>query len=394
MIIYNKTWLENLHVRKQANTWFRQHLISKEEKEKIELTHEVGFYAPSFLMSLGLFFFTSILISSASGFITFFVATGEIEKEVVYQIIGFLFGISCLFMAEKYKQKEHFFHAGTDNALVWAGTGFLIGNLFWMLMSSESTGGSSLTVGFFFSFLICSFATVRYADILSAISAFVCWFLFLFFFCGTLGDLVKAILPFISLANAVGIYLLAKRWNTGKINIYWGSCIAVIEAAALLMSYISVNYFVVREMSAVMFDLTLTEGEDIPFAALFYFFTFAIPVFYIFWGLKTKDRLMLRMALLLVVVSILTIRYYHVILPIETAMTFGGFILLDISYFLIRYLQTPKYGLTYQNEEEGNRLLNLEGILIAQTFGGAHKPNTDPNFGGGSFGGGGASGGF
>jgi len=394
MIIYNKTWLENLHVRKQAKTWFRQDLISKEEKEKIEQTHESGFYAPSFLMSLGLFFFTSILISSASGFITFFVASSEMTEEIGFQIIGFLFGISCLFMAENYKQKEHFFHAGTDNALLYAGIGFLVGNLFWILVGSESTGGSALTVGFFFSFLICSFATIRYADILAAISAFVCWFLFLFFFCGKLGDLVKALLPFISLANAVGIYLLAKKWNTGKINIYWGTCFAIIEAAALLMAYISVNYFVVREMSAMMFDLALAEGEEIPFAALFYFFTFAIPVFYIFWGLKIKDRLMLRMALLLVLVSILTIRHYHSILPIETAMTIGGFILLAISYLLIRYLQTPKHGLTYQNEEEGNRLLNLEGILIAQTFGGAHKPNSDPNFGGGSFGGGGASGGF
>lgn len=394
MIIYNKTWLENLHVRKQANTWFRQHLISKEEKEKIEQTHEVGFYSPSFWMSLGLFFFTTIAISSASGFITFFIASSGMTEETGFQTIGFLLGISCLFMAENYKQKEHFFHAGTDNALLYAGISFLVGNLFWMLTGSESTGGSSLTVGFFFSFLICSFATARYADIVTAIVAFLSWFLFLFFCCGKLGDLVKALLPFISLANAIGIYLLAKKWNADKTNIYWGSCFAIIEAAALLMAYISVNYFVVREMSAVMFDLALAEGEDIPFAALFYFFTFAIPVFYIFWGLKTKDRLMLRMALLLVIVSILTIRHYHSILPIETAMTIGGFILLGISYFLIRYLQTPKHGLTYQNEEEGNRLLNLEGILIAQTFGGAHKPNTDPNFGGGSFGGGGASGGF
>jgi hypothetical protein len=394
MIIYNTTWLENLQVRKQANNWFRQHLISKEEKEKIEQTHEVGFYSPSFLMSLGLFFFTSILISSASGFITFFIASSGMMEETGFQIIGFLLGISCLFLAENYKKKEHFFHAGTDNALLYAGIGFLLGNLFWMLFETEIAFENVLLLGFFFSFLICSFTTVRYADILAAISAFVCWFLFLFFFCGRLGDLVKALLPFISLANAVGIYLLAKKWNTGKTNIYWGSCFAIIEATALLMAYISVNYFVVREMSAVMFDLALAEGQDIPFAALFYFFTFAIPVFYIFFGLKTKDRLMLRMALLLVVVSILTIRHYHSILPIETAMTIGGFILLGISYFLIRYLQTPKHGLTYQNEEEGNRLLNLEGILIAQTFGGAHKPNTDPNFGGGSYGGGGASGGF
>jgi hypothetical protein len=394
MIIYNKTWLENLHVRKQANTWFRQHFISKEEKEKIDQTHEVGFYAPSFLMSLGLFFFTSILISSASGFITFFIASSGMTEEIGFQIIGFLLGISCLFMAENYKQKEHFYHTGTDNALVWAGCGFIIGNVFWMLVGSESSGEISLTVGFLFSFLVCSLATVRYADILAAISAFICWFLFLFFFCGHFGDLVKAILPFISFVNAIGFYLLAKKWNTSKIKIYWGPCMAIIEASALLMAYISVNYFVVREMSAMMFELALAEGEDIPFAALFYFFTFAIPVFYIFWGLKTKDRLMLRMALLLVVVSILTIRHYYSILPIETAMAIGGFILLGISYFLIRYLHTPKFGLTYQNEEEGNRLLNLEGILIAQTFGGTHKPNTDPNFGGGGFGGGGANGGF
>jgi hypothetical protein len=369
-------------------------LISKEEKEKIEQTHEVGFYSPSFWVSLGLFFFTTVAISSASGFITFFIASSGMIEEIGFQIIGFLLGITCLFMAENYKQKEHFFKAGTDNALVWAGSGFLIGNVFWILFETEMAIENAMLIGFFFSFLVCSLATLRYADILAAISAFFCWFLFLFFVCGKLGDFAKALLPFISLANAIGIYLLVQKWNTDKINIYYGSCFAIIKAAALLMAYISVNYFVVREMSAVMFDLALAEGEDIPFAALFYFFTFAIPVFYIFFGLKTKDRLMLRIALLLVVISILTIRHYHSVLPIETAMTVGGCILLGISYFLIRYLKTPKHGLTYQNEEEGNRLMNLEGILIAQTFGGAHKPNSDPNFGGGSFGGGGASGGF
>jgi len=394
MIIYNKTWLENLHVREQAKIWFRQNLILKEEREKIDQEHVVGFYSPSFWMSLGLFFFTTILISSASGFVSFFVASSGITEEIVYHIIAFAFAIGCLFMAEHYKKNEHFFHAGTDNALSWAGAGFIIGNVFWILFNSQMANENIMTFGFFLSFLICAAATVRYADILSTVSTFICWFLFLFFFCGQLGQMVKALLPFISFVNAVGIYLLVKKWNVGKTKIYWGACFTIIEAAALLMAYISVNYFVVREMSSLMFDLTLEEGQDIPFAGLFYFFTFAIPIFYIFWSLKTKDRLMLRIALLLVVMSILTIRHYHAIMPIEVAMTVGGFILLGISFTLIRYLKVPKNGLTYENEEESNRILNIEGLVIAQTFGTANKTSNDTHFGGGSFGGGGASGNF
>lgn len=391
MIIYNKTWLENLHVREQAKIWFRQNLISIQEKEKVELAYSVGFYSPSFWMSLGLFFFTTIAISSASGFIFLLVLSGN---ETNFYFVSFILSVICFFLAEHYKSNQHFFQAGADNALVWAGIGYLSAAVFGILSSGQMADVNLMTTGFFVSFLICTAATIRYADVLSCISSFLCWFVFLFFVCGQLGQTVKALLPFISMLNAATIYFFAKKWNKGKTKIYWGTCLLLVEAAAMLMVYISVNYFVVREMSAMMFDLQLAEGQDIPFAFMFYFFTFAIPAFYIFWSLKTKDRLMLRIALLLVVVSILTIRHYHAIMPAEVAMTVGGFLLLGISYVLIRYLKNPKRGFTYENEEENSRFLQIEGLVIAQTFGAKNNSNHDPNFGGGSFGGGGAAGNY
>ncbi len=393
MIIYNTTWLENLHLRTLATIWFKKSLITEEEKTAIEESAPVGFYSPSFWISLGLYFFTMVLIFAAIGLVALFVfaAANGNGEEVIIHIAAFAFAAVCLLMTEHYKTKQYFFHAGTDNALLWAGLGFLIGNIFAILYQFDYQNEDILLIGYLLSFIILLWATVRYADVVVAISAFIAWFLLIFISATRMGDTAKALLPFIGLANAVGIYFLAQRLSVGKIKVYWANCLAVTEALALIVAYASVNYFVVREMSDAMFDLQLEEGQDIPFAFLFYFFTVGFPAFYIFYGLKLKNRTMLRIGLLLIAASILTIRQYHSVMPIEIAMTLGGILFLGVSYGLIRFLKTPKNGFTYENEDEDNGLMKIEGLVIAQTFGTSTKADNGPGFGGGQFGGGGAS---
>ena len=74
-----------------------------------------------------------------------------------------------------------------------------------------------------------------------------------------------------------------------------------------------------------------------------------------------------------------------------------GAIMLIVSFGLIRYLEPPKFGFTSAVLANTNKIgnINIEALIIAETFSGTQQPTSnDTNFGGGSFGGGGATGDF
>lgn len=75
-------------------------------------------------------------------------------------------------------------------------------------------------------------------------------------------------------------------------------------------------------------------------------------------------------------------------------MTVGGLLLTALAYALIKYLQQPKYGFTYQTiyDKHLPDKINIEALVIAEIFSAVQPADASAGFGGGSFGGGGASG--
>ena len=170
------------------------------------------------------------------------------------------------------------------------------------------------------------------------------------------------------------------------------------EIVSLTCFYVAGNYFVVREASISMFNLSLKDGESIPLGWVFWIFTVAVPFIYLARGIQKKNILLIRMGLILMAAVVFTVRYYYHILSGETAMIIAGIIMTVIAYALIKYLKEPKNGFTdEQNSERSFTAKQLEALLIAQTLGHAKIETTDGNateFGGGSGGGAGAGGEF
>jgi uncharacterized membrane protein YgcG len=73
-------------------------------------------------------------------------------------------------------------------------------------------------------------------------------------------------------------------------------------------------------------------------------------------------------------------------------MTAAGIAMVIIAYTTIRYLQKPRFGISDQPNQHGDSGPHLESLVIAETF--KEVPATDDafRFGGGSTGGGGATG--
>ena len=238
--------------------------------------------------------------------------------------------------------------------------------------------------------LVFAFCAIRFIDLLSTLAAWCCCSYYIFHLLYDGGGLFRQVIPFAMMALFSGVYRLTLKIKKRKENESWADCFLLTEAFSLLAIYAAGNYLVVRELSVSMMDLHLADGEDIPFAWLFYFFTAAIPIAYLYFGIKKKSIVLIRVSLVVVACAVFTFKYYFSIGYHEVTLTVAGIILIGLSLWLIRYLKTPRNGYTSENilsEKWGDA--NLSAFVISQTLGG--NQTTEQVERGGSFGGGGST---
>ena len=386
MIAYNKTWLYNLFIRSEVEMAFDEHCISKEERENIEIKYPAAFYTPNIFIRIGLFILTLIILIFSLGL--FALLSWSAIEDAVSGLLLF-FAILAFAALEFMLQKKNHYQSGVDDALLW---GAAISLLFGIASLSHPDEITSCLFGFIIS-LLCS---IRYADRLMTALCFISFLGIVFFISIKAGDIAKAALPFIIMAISFITYFLVKKRNdAGTFNVY-RDCFIIVEIVSLFTLYAAGNYWVVRELSDSMFNLHLQPGQSIPFDFVFWGLSFFVPLIYLFFGIKKKNAVLLRIGLILVAAIVFTVRYYHAVLAVEIAMLFGGGIMIVVAWALNRYLRVPKHGFTKEELSSHNVMdnMHLESLVLAETFSQQPQTTEGTQFGGGSFGGGGSSGDF
>ena len=105
-------------------------------------------------------------------------------------------------------------------------------------------------------------------------------------------------------------------------------------------------------------------------AGMFWFFTVAVPVLYVAFGVVRKDKMLIRTGLLLIAAAIFTVRYYYAIFPLEITMFIAGMLMITTSYALIRYLRTPKYGFVFKIKNANTiPVEHAESLITTDRFG-------------------------
>ena len=82
-------------------------------------------------------------------------------------------------------------------------------------------------------------------------------------------------------------------------------------------------------------------------------------------------------------------------MPLELAITIGGIIMIGVAYGITKYLTPPKHGFTHAepNDPALGGWLQVESLVVVETFGDTTANSEEQfNFGGGSGGGAGAGG--
>jgi len=383
MQIYNPSQLYNRHVQEQASEAVEEHLLSGDSFLKIKEAYPDSLYTPNFFIRIALALLTAVAVLFSAGI--FGLMFWSSDESIIISLV-FLALISYAAL-ELFVQKKWFYNAGVDNTLMVAIPVFIVAAFFVADFSFDTRLLSAVMI------LLCGWLCLRFTDAFMAVLCYVFFFIFLFTKIIQFGSLARMVAPILMMVCSMAIYIFFQRLSAaGSFNSYRG-CHKAITLSALLTFYISGNYFVVNKLSIELFGAPLTTSPLM--AGIFWFFTVSIPVLYVTFGVIRKDKLLIRTGLLLIAAAIVSVRYYYAIFPLEITMFIAGMLMITISYALIRYLRTPKYGFVFRIKNADTiPVEQVESLITADRFGTTAPVDTGFEFGGGSGGGAGASGKF
>ena len=386
MIVYDKELLENTFLLEEAKRLNDQGFVSKAQLAEIKKQLPVLKSHNNLLIRIGFFILGCLLFSSLTGVIAL-VTMSLIQSH--FWIIMLIYTILGIAASEFLAKEQHQFGFGLDDAFILGFQGCFCATI--------GIAFDSPLVAFMALAFIGFAACIRYVHTLSILLSLI----------GITGTICYAVielkivsssfLPFILLFLALIFYFIYSKVTSSNKHNYYKNAILLLQGFSLLLGYFSMNYLVVRQLSESLLGLTIAKGQDIPFAFLFYGFTFLIPVFYIVYSLYSKDRLLLIIGFLTFGFSIYTIRFYYHILPVEAALLLCGVLLFTIAYLAIKKLKDKETGLTFKaaRGSETDILTNLEALIVTTQI--DLKPMESQSkmpFGGGGFSGGGSSEGF
>jgi hypothetical protein len=338
MIAYNSQQLDNRNIQEQAEIARDKKCITEDEYQAIVTAYPDTLYTPHFIMKVGLFILTTIVLNFSLGFLFLLGIDGG---QGGIGAILFLFAFSSYGVLEYMVREKKHFKSGTDAALMWWSGAGLIGAfvaIFFETASLSPLFWASLV------FAVSLFFTLRFTDISMTILAHLSFLAIVFSICLELGVMGRYIAPFAMVGASLGVYLLAGRLLTIHTYRHYMRSLEVLRVIALVTFYLCGNYFVVKQANDMLLLEEFTAFTDntlnysLPQAPLFWTFTILVPPAYIYLGLRRKDRILICTGLLLIAMAVFSVRYYHSIAPIEVAMTLGGLIMILIAYAVIKYL--------------------------------------------------------
>lgn len=390
IIAYNKELLDSTYLVNEAKKLKSSGFITNEQFKNIKESTSTLKEQDNLFIRICLFLLGSILYGSICGSICILFLSA-FDSGNNWKIFILFFALIGLLTTEfLFVRKSNYFGNGIDDAFIIAMQIALVS--FIVLLDDYWNVKLIMSISIAIISLLCY---SRYLHLLSLLASFLAFVAIVFI---VLVDYIKygtLILPFFLLFLGIATYFISKKMMQNISKPYHYNGLLLINSLSMLLSYFVMNYFVVRELSMELLGPYSTSSSEIPMTWLFYTFTLIIPIVYLFFGIKKKDKPMLWIGCLTIGFTVYTIRYYHHIMPIEISLTIAGILFFVIAYFAIRKLRNKESGLTFLPDrfESSNSLLNIETIASASQFGinTTIQESSPMEFGDGDFSGGGAS---
>jgi hypothetical protein len=367
---YDPSSVYNQQIQSEAENWLTEDRITPPQYEAVKTAFPVAFKAANMFTRVGLFVFTLICCFSILGLVGVLFFDNARGFEIGALLI--VFGMGVGIFNEKLIQQKKWYRFGSDNALLYVAV-FCLSIGFVFLTNTQS--GTSMSL---FFLIFCGLATWRYGDPVTAFGAFYA-LMGCFHQLAYEGQTSALVMGICMAIPAVATYFWVKKAQFKVDLFYWNDSFRLLEVVSLVTLYLVLNYFFMDGF----------KHYDTPNSPFFAVTTAVVPLIYLFFGIKNKDRLLLIVGGIAVATSIATYRYYHTIMPIEWACTLAGLGLLALASGLMRYLKSPRHGFVY--EEKKSKTTLAESLILNHIIGQTTQaPPTDDRFAGGNFDGGGA----
>ncbi len=365
MSVYNKSELKKQAIIDEARNAFRENLISQNEIQLINAEFKSKLYIPKLAIKIGLFISVVILLSVLFALFVLMLNGGF---DLLGLISIFLFFISILFTFYLSRQKMHF-GSGADNAFLYCSILFF---MIWVYSTFNSSSGGGAA---FILFIICTAGAIIFLDKFLTIVSLLAFLSFVYF---TLRSYIS--LDFLMLSIMILSFIISWLSNL-FINKapYWEKELLKISLySSLITAALATNYFFVSEITT----------DSFLFKIIFDILMILIPIIYLLIGIKFKNIIFLRCGGILLLTGIYSLIYMFSFNLFTETLCIVSAMIISVAWWLSHYLSIEKGGFVFIDKSSFS---NIEGIGAIHTV----KPPAEGfSFGGGSFGGGGASGDF
>jgi hypothetical protein len=323
MIIYNKTWLNNLRLQNRVEQLHSAGCITNDELKAIREKYPVGFYTPGIFIRIGLFTLTFIIVSFSFGLLSLIMYQAHIVDSFGWPLfLGVLCVVALMICV---KEKNHY-RSGIDDALLWIAAAFLTGSFVFLMYSLNGSDTHYLAISIFI-FILGLYFTLVFTDLLVCTLTSASFFAIVFYAWRNAGAFGNATMPFIMILVAALAYLLIARLADKPKATYYINCMITAQIVSLIILYAAGNYLVVDKLNNLL-NHTETSAASVPFGFFFWGWTMLLPLLYLARGITKKDVILLRTGILLFAGAVYTFRTYYHILSLEVALIIGGVVLL------------------------------------------------------------------
>jgi len=392
LIAYNFEEVEKKTILSEGKKLYKSGILSESQWQHIRDVFTTKLYTPSFFIKI-LLFLLSLVVILMGNLVGPFGLFGFLSNNEFSLSLGLLFfGGLLLFLTEFLViGRNHHFKSGVTEAGIYTALGYIGSSI---LIHAYDSITTVLVVGL----VLTLFAAVRYLDLTTLVISILLFACLVGWLVISIGSVLMFYLPFIIAIVFVSVYLGAVRFQKQLNSPVFDDQFIILKAGSLLLVYAAVNYWVVRMASAELMHLDLSQGGDIPFSYLFYLLTALLPFIYLYVGITTKSILWIRVGLITVACGAVTFKYFFSFGDPLILMTVIGAALITIAIVLFNYLKQIRSGYTRKLllQDKWNTQ-DFTAFVASQTLGGNRAPVTNSEsdtLSGGSFGGGGAGGGW
>jgi hypothetical protein len=392
MIAYDKNLLDNTFIVEQANKLKKAGFINSMDFKTISSEFSTLKSQNNILVRFLFFILGGLLYSSICGVIALITVLNNNNNP--FDFLIYLFCIIGIVGIEIMSRENKQYGYGLDDA-------FLLGAQLCLFIGIANSFDENYLAVLITIAIVASISYFRYIHLSSALLA-------CFGITGSLAYLTfeyciigKLILPFVMMLFAGLSYFFSNKVLKNLTAPYYSNGLKLAKSFSLILFYLAGNYYVVRELNFSLSGEYYYNGvsPEISFAIFFWAFTFSIPVVYLVFSLKNKDRMMLWIGFLALCFAFFTFRMYHHVLPPEVALTIGGLAVFAFTYFAIKKTKYKETGITFKADRftNPNAFANLQTLVVASQFGlkpEAKVEESPMEFGGGGFSGGGSNGEF